>query len=122
MNFGAILATVNKAGNRFVLPLISGSALGRQTFGRVIGIVGYTGRRSGKEITLPVAYFRKGDTVKIGVAQPESKRWWRNFLGEGAPITLTLAGATHTGHAVAHRDEKGRVTVVTHLRRTHPVV
>ncbi len=43
---------------------------------------------------------------------PDSKTWWRNFTGEGAPLTLTnFDGTDRTGHAVAHRDERGRVTV-----------
>jgi hypothetical protein len=47
---------------------------------------------------------------------PDAKSWWRNFLGEGGPITLLrLDGADRTGHAVADRDEKGRVTVTIQL-------
>jgi hypothetical protein len=43
---------------------------------------------------------------------PDKKTWWRNFTGDGGPITLTnFDGADRTGHAVAHRDERGRVTV-----------
>lgn len=40
-----------------------------------------------------------------------AKTWWRNFLGEGAPMTIRLDGRDRTGHAVARRDEKGRVAV-----------
>jgi hypothetical protein len=47
---------------------------------------------------------------------PDAKSWWRNFLGEGGPITLLrLDGVDRTGHAVADRDEKGRVTVTVQL-------
>ena len=47
---------------------------------------------------------------------PDSKTWWRNFTGEGGPITLVgLDGADRTGHAVAHRDDRGRVTVRVRL-------
>ena len=42
---------------------------------------------------------------------PDRKNWWRNFTGEGAPLTLTLEGEEHSGHAVSTRDEKGQVTV-----------
>jgi hypothetical protein len=37
---------------------------------------------------------------------------WRNFLGDGGQITLmNLDGADRSGHATAHRDDKGRVRV-----------
>jgi hypothetical protein len=50
------------------------------------------------------------------VAGAGSKNWWRNFLGEGAPITLVnLRGQDRTGHAVANRDAKGRVSVTVRL-------
>lgn len=76
----------------------------------------YVGRRSGKTIQTPVGYRRSGDTVTINVAAPDSKTWWRNFLGDGGPITLLrLDGADRTGHAIANRDDKGRVAVTVTL-------
>jgi hypothetical protein len=63
-----------------------------------------------------VGYRRSGDTVTIGVASPDAKSWWRNFLGEGGPLTLLkLDGQDRTGHAVAHRDDRGRVSVRVRL-------
>lgn len=78
-------------------------------------VVTYTGRRSGRTFSTPVGYQRSGDTVTIGVAMPDAKTWWRNFLGEGAPIRLELDDAERSGHAVAHRDERGRVAVTIDL-------
>jgi hypothetical protein len=76
----------------------------------------YVGRRSGKTIQTPVGYRRSGETIVIGVASPDNKTWWRNFLGEGGPITfLKLDGADRTGHAVADRDGQGRVKVTVQL-------
>ena len=46
---------------------------------------------------------------------PDAKTWWRNFLGDGAPMTVRLDGAERTGHAVAHRDADGKVTVNVRL-------
>ena len=79
-----------------------------------IAPITYTGRKSGRTITLPVGYRLSGDTVKIGVAMPDQKSWWRNFLGDGAPMTIQL-DEKRTGHAVAHRDDRGRVEVVLQL-------
>jgi len=47
----------------------------------------------------------------INVAMPDAKTWWRNFLGDGAPLTITLDGRDRTGHAIARRDDHDRVAV-----------
>lgn len=83
--------------------------------GRYLTAVTYTGRRSGRTFTTPVGYRRNGDIVTIKVMMPDAKTWWRNFLGEGGPLTLELDGAERTGHATSHRDDKGRVTVRVRL-------
>jgi hypothetical protein len=75
----------------------------------------YTGRRSGRTFSTPVGYRRTGDDVTIGVRMPDAKTWWRNFLGAGGPLSLHLDGTDRPGHAVARRDEKGRVTVSVKL-------
>ncbi|MFD5824294.1 hypothetical protein [Lentzea sp. NPDC060358] len=80
-----------------------------------ITVVSYTGRKSGRTFSTPVGYQRKGDFIDIRVAMPDSKSWWRNFSGEGGPLTLELDGAQRTGHATSHRDDKGRVTVRVRL-------
>ena len=48
----------------------------------------YVGRRSGKTIETPVGYRRSGEKIVINVMSPDNKTWWRNFLGDGGPITL----------------------------------
>jgi hypothetical protein len=82
---------------------------------RSVTMVTYTGRRSGRTFSLPVAYRRRGDEVDIIPNLPDAKTWWRNFVGDGAPMSLTLDGVERTGHAVAHRDGDGRVTVRVRL-------
>lgn len=110
----------------------SGSSFARGFNGLVVGLmdapvvgafvrrglvtIRYVGRRSGKTFETPVGYRRRGDAIVIGVAMPDGKAWWRNFLGDGSPITLLgLDGRDQTGHAVAHRDERGRVSVTVKL-------
>jgi hypothetical protein len=80
-----------------------------------ITIVSYTGRRSGRTFSTPVGYRRVADTVTIAVRFPGAKNWWRNFTGDGGPLSLELDGADHSGHAVARRDDKGRVTITVRL-------
>jgi len=83
---------------------------------RGLVVIRYTGRRSGKTFETPLGYRRSGDTVKINIVGADSKNWWRNFLGDGAPLTLlNLDGHDRSGHAVAERDANGRVSVTVRL-------
>jgi hypothetical protein len=83
---------------------------------RSVAVVTYTGRRSGRTFSIPVAYRRRGDAnIDIEANLPDAKTWWRNFLGEGAPLSVALDGVDRAGHGVAHRDDKGRVTVSVSL-------
>jgi hypothetical protein len=82
---------------------------------RSITTITYTGRRSGRTFSTPVAFRRRGDEIDIPANMPDAKTWWRNFLGEGSSMSLTIDGIEHSGHAVAHRDDNGRVTVRVRL-------
>lgn len=97
---------------------IARSPLLRRMLGHNIALITYTGRRSGREFTMPVAYRHRGDTIEIAANLPDAKTWWRNFLGEGAPMSLRIDGVQRAGHAVAQRDGKGRVTVTVCLDAT----
>jgi hypothetical protein len=101
--------------NKFFVGLINAPLLGG-IVGRGLVVIRYVGRRSGTTFEIPVGYRRSGDELTINVAAPDAKNWWRNFLGEGGPITLlNLDGIDRTGHAVANRDAKGRVSVAVSL-------
>lgn len=116
--------------NKLFVGLIDAPIIGPVVRRGVINIR-YVGRRSGKTIQTPVGYRRQGgngaggngagdngagDNIVINVMSPDSKTWWRNFLGEGGPITLLrLDGRDRAGHAVANRDDRGRVTVTVTL-------
>jgi hypothetical protein len=101
--------------NGFFVGLIDAPLIGSVVRKAMINIR-YVGRRSGKTIQTPVGYCRSGNTVTINVMSPDNKMWWRNFLDEGGPITLLrLDGVDRTGHAVAHRDDHGRVSVTVTL-------
>ena len=79
--------------------------------GRNVALISYTGRRSGRAYSIPVAYRRSGDELEIAANMPDAKTWWRNFLGEGAALAVRLGRTDYTGHAVAQRGNTGRVTV-----------
>jgi hypothetical protein len=106
---------VLRAVNALAVSLINAPVLGR-VIGQGLVVVRYTGRRSGKTVEMPVGYLGRGNVVTINVAAPDGKNWWRNFLGDGAELTLlNFRGADRTGHAIATRSPKGRVKVTVRL-------
>jgi hypothetical protein len=92
--------------NRTVNPLLR--AVLRSPFHRLasgrFALVTYTGRRTGREHTIPTFYRDKGDEVTIAVGWPERKVWWRNLTGNGGSVRLLIQGHELRGHAVATRD------------------
>lgn len=52
-------------------------------------LVTYTGRKSGRQYTLPVGYLRQDDTLTT--ISSRSRIWWRN-LRDGSKIELFLKG------------------------------
>jgi hypothetical protein len=48
----------------------------------------YTGRKTGKQYTIPIGYFAWGEGELLSFS---SARWWTNLRG-GAPVTLLLKG------------------------------
>jgi hypothetical protein len=108
------LQRVAVAVNTVVRPLVA-SSWGRRLVGSSLTLVTYRGRRSGRVVTIPVSYAHDGDEVHIGVAYPDEKSWWRNFTGEGHPISIRLDGVDRTGHAAARRGDGGQVHITVAL-------
>lgn len=104
--YGRVATVFNTPVTWLMSAPVIGPLLGKQMV-----TITYTGRKSGKTFSTPVAYRRRGDDVTIGVAMPDAKSWWRNFLGDGGPITLEFDDGDRTGHAVSTRDDRGRVSV-----------
>ncbi len=113
-NLGKLLMRAAPIMNVPVAALANSPRFGRLV-SRNITMVTYTGRRSGRTFNIPVAYRHSADQIKITPNLPDAKTWWRNFLGDGAPLTLSLDGTQRPGHAVAQRDENGHVTVMVRL-------
>jgi F420H(2)-dependent quinone reductase len=109
-----LVRRVVHAANRRVAALLASPRWGAR-LGRSMVVITYVGRRSGRTFSTPVSYRRAGDEVTIGVAMADAKSWWRNFLGGGGPISLRLDGTDRPGHAVARRDDRGRVTLTVRL-------
>jgi len=95
--------------NRVIVPLASSPW--RWIIDSFVVVITFTGRRSGQTFSTPVFYRRRGDHVTIAVALADQKSWWRNFEGDGGPISLNLRGTERSGLAKATRDANGRATV-----------
>ena len=99
--------------NRGVNPLLR--AVLRSPFhglaSRRFALITYTGRKTGRDYTIPTFYRDRGDEVTIAVGWPDRKVWWRNLTGEGEPVRLVIRGRELRGHAVAKR-EAGRDALV----------
>lgn len=114
VQISGVFQSMARGVNRVATALIASPRWGRFV-GLGLTTVTYAGRRSGRTVTLPVGYRRKGSDIVIGVAMPDGKKWWRNFTGEGGPLSILLAGSERPAHAVATRDSRGRVTVTVRL-------
>ncbi|AMY54187.1 nitroreductase family deazaflavin-dependent oxidoreductase [Rhodococcus fascians] len=102
--------------NKVFMVVMKAPVLDR-VLGRSMGILTYTGRKSGKRITLPLAISRKGEHLKVRVAMPDKKNWWRNFVDGGGRVDVDLGGVQYSGLATATRDDRGRVSVDIALDR-----
>ena len=63
-----------------------------------IGIVHFTGRKSGRRLSTPLSYTREGDVVRL--LSNHSTRWWLNFRGENVRVEMEIARRRHPGTAV----------------------
>jgi len=113
INTRRLIGSVERVGNpilnAFTVPILE--SRWSWLLERFIVTISYTGRRSGKSFSTPVLYSKHGDDITIRVASPDSKTWWRNFLDDGAPITVHLPDDTRTGYATSRRGKRGHVTV-----------
>ena len=62
-----------------------------------IGIVHFTGRKSGRNLSTPLSYTQEGNIVRL--LSNQSTRWWLNFRGEGVKVEMEIARRRHPGTA-----------------------
>ncbi len=63
-----------------------------------IGIVHFTGRKSGRNLSTPLSYTREGNVVRL--LSNQNTRWWLNFRGEGVRVEMEIARERYPGTAV----------------------
>jgi deazaflavin-dependent oxidoreductase (nitroreductase family) len=81
---GLVLAVLRSPAHR----LLSGMAIELR----------YTGRRSGRQFTLPVQYAREAERLLVAVQDPATKTWWRNFRSP-QEVSVRLQGKLRQGTA-----------------------
>src|SRR5688572_19638743 len=86
--------------NRVMRPLLR-SPLHRLVSKNLM-LLTFTGRKSGKQYSLPLSYVQSGNTLWLGTQTP----WYKNLRG-GAPVSVRLRGKEVTGRADIIDDEDG---------------
>ena len=80
--------------------------------GRSFALLTWTGRRSGRRFTTPVAYTR--DNAEVVVVTKRSRSWWLNFA-DRPEVELRLAGDVVRGNARARLDDEATLPKLIEL-------
>ena len=88
--------------NRLVSVVLRSPLHGFAGLSRFAMLLTYTGVRSGRRYTLPLAYIREGETITT-FALFTNTVWWKNLRG-GVPVTLRLEGQEQPGVATVSTD------------------
>lgn len=78
-----------------------------------LALLTFTGRKSGRQISTPVAYHRLDGQIVVF----SDSGWWRN-LAKGEPATLRLAGRDVAARAEVVRDKDEMVRIYQRLQRS----
>jgi hypothetical protein len=63
-----------------------------------IGIVHFTGCKSGRKLSTPLSYTQEGNIVRL--LSNHNTRWWVNFRGDGVRVEMEIARQRYPGTAV----------------------
>jgi len=84
-----------------------------------IGILHFTGRKSGRALSTPLSYTREGDTVRL--LSNQTTRWWVNFRGADARVEVEIARQRYPGTAtLLEGDSEALREGVRHFIRALP--
>lgn len=72
---------------------------GANKIGGVLMELRYTGRKSGKQVAIPVGYQQVGEQITVFTHSP----WWQNFV-HGAQVQMLVRGQRLRGWATSTRD------------------
>jgi deazaflavin-dependent oxidoreductase (nitroreductase family) len=92
--------TPSPTANRFMATMLR-LPLAHNLLSKMMLLITFTGRKSGKQYTTPVGYHR--DSNRVFILTKRFRKWWYNFR-DPAPVTLRLRGKNVTGTATAITD------------------
>ena len=72
-----------------------------------IGIVHFSGRKSGRKLSTPLSYTREGNIVRL--LSNRSTRWWLNFRGDGVNVEMEIARQRYPGTAILLEGDSERL-------------
>ncbi len=100
-----------------LMRLLLKTPLLQNSLGKHLALLSFTGRRTGKQYTIPISYERNGNSVLM--LTRTSRSWWRNF--EDVPaVELRLAGEVAKGTAEAHVGTEHDLDEVVEYLTTRP--
>jgi F420H(2)-dependent quinone reductase len=82
-------------------------------------LLSFTGRKSGKRHTTPVAYLEEGEALLMTTDSP----WWKNLIGKdgaGVPVSVRVKGREYEGIGEAVTDEMEAVRVLHRFLQVQP--
>ena len=82
-------------------------------------LLSFTGRKSGKRYTTPVAYLKEGETLLMTTDSP----WWKNLRGTdgaGPPVSVRVKGREYEGIGEVVTDETEVVRVLARFLQMQP--
>ena len=82
-------------------------------------LLSFTGRKSGKRHTTPVAYLEEGEALLMTTDSP----WWKNLIGKdgaGVPVSVRVKGREYEGIGEAVTDETEVVRVLHRFLQVQP--
>ena len=88
------------------------------TVGTSVGLLTFEGRRSKTIYTIPISYYRDGNTVTV--VTKKLRKWWHNFETP-IEVRLRLAGEEMTGKAAIMADFHEKLDYMTDYLADHPV-
>jgi hypothetical protein len=83
---------MKKIGNPLMMSVLRSST--HSLMSKTTAVLTLTGKKTGKEYSLPVNYQRKENIVLI--TSLRDRTWWKNLRG-GAKVSLLLAGVDYEG-------------------------
>ncbi|MBA3869959.1 MAG: nitroreductase family deazaflavin-dependent oxidoreductase [Anaerolineae bacterium] len=83
---------------------------------KMLLLISFTGKKSGKHYITPVGYHRDGNTITI--LTKRFRQWWHNFE-ESAPVVLRIEGRNYAGQAAALTNIETLIPIIAHIVEAH---